>query len=1035
MSLADRGGGGGEVSSSQVPQYDGTNAMSGIRFITLMTAHIESQRPRGSAAQPLPLQQLANLIARGFPQHSPAARFHQEFTASSCAANPHLPPSPVAFNTYLLETLLWCISSPDKFPERIVALLRHVAEVDLDRSPADLLSFIVSSRTAYYEEHPRETCIVTDLNDNDEPIKRRNTPQEQARRDSYTAAACSSMEFKGRFKLQDADLEAVAITAKLEEIIAHLPEHQAYARQALERRQSRLHSDDFIDFTKFYFEIFQAQLCRAASADHLRYEQLRPNPSRETLEAFTARFTNYDLLCTPTKPRTMMEKVNHYINCLAIFDSALAHAVDSYIANQLPHGQEPTLVTVANQAARINKQIQSRRDQAALSRLPSDRSSAFPSSARAASPPPRASASRSRQVHFSAFAAPSSDVCRLCDRPHHGRPCFVVNPHLAPDTWYPPRDPQVYDIYVASCNARNITPKPATRSSAFPSSRPAASSTLSTSRPTPSRQQYSASSSYNRVPPSSSAAQTHTSHLAAAVDQGILQECPPESTRDEEDAMWHGCHMLQASEGVGFMSLMAVTRSQAATPTTLPATASEHTAPAPTTEAPAATPAAVQRLPAPRPFAQNPVRRGIPASSLPDPTRQARDRLQQASPPAPLAALLPATSSAPAPALATAAESALTASITYLAAQGPGVLEQMMLDSTYMLADLNGTTIRIPIANLRLPMTLELLGVLLQDSPAPLESTTTPHTATALCLHEDGKDSDEASLPELQSLTTESDASELELPSCTATHKMSCNALHTPAAKTVLGVDFSYLAPKQGSADPNTSISTHDSLDELPCTVAFTNHPDGAAASTSKTHTVCTHTAAQHSPLAPFTRKPVIVMRYPAVYSLLHERAEAGVSLVNAATGDLISCPINIVDSGSNMIITTLAFCKQHNLQFSVDDVTSTATSSGAVTSTLGKITTPLDIVLCKGTEHQMSLRLPIHVMGGRHSTFELLLGTPWLNAIGAVLDTLNSTLTYCPLLQCDANSWITHTIPLTTTTNNPSVLYQQDLTNPTPVD
>jgi hypothetical protein len=176
-------------------------------------------------------------------------------------------------------------------------------------------------------------------------------------------------------------------------------------------------------------------------------------------------------------------------------------------------------------------------------------------------------------------------------------------------------------------------------------------------------------------------------------------------------------------------------------------------------------------------------------------------------------------------------------------------------------------------------------------------------------------------------------------------------------------------------------------------------------------------------------------MRYPSVYSLPHDADPATtVCLVSAATGELLSRPVNIVDSGSNMIIVTQAFCNQHNLHYSSHDTTDTTTSSGAVTSTAGKLTTPVDIVLCKGTEHQMSLRLPIHVMGGRHSTFELLLGTPWLNAIGAVLDTLSSTLTYCPHLQCDADTVSTHTIPLLTTTSNPSILYQQDLTTPNPV-
>lgn len=184
---------------------------------------------------------------------------------------------------------------------------------------------------------------------------------------------------------------------------------------------------------------------------------------------------------------------------------------------------------------------------------------------------------------------------------------------------------------------------------------------------------------------------------------------------------------------------------------------------------------------------------------------------------------------------------------------------------------------------------------------------------------------------------------------------------------------------------------------------------------------------------APCTVPSRIVMHYPAVYTLPHNDPANSVSMVNPFTRTVLCCPRSIVDTGSNMIIIPITLARVLGLSWTKEHVMHTATSSGTVTPTLGKVTTPVDLVICHGTPDEMSVRLPIHIMGGNHTTFELLLGSPFINGVGADLLSLRSSLIYRPYLQSHGDATTTAGIRMYTTTSNPSANYVADLNNPTP--
>jgi hypothetical protein len=175
----------------------------------------------------------------------------------------------------------------------------------------------------------------------------------------------------------------------------------------------------------------------------------------------------------------------------------------------------------------------------------------------------------------------------------------------------------------------------------------------------------------------------------------------------------------------------------------------------------------------------------------------------------------------------------------------------------------------------------------------------------------------------------------------------------------------------------------------------------------------------------------------PSVTYLEAGKPTESLSLV--CNGKVLAAPRTLLDSGANINGIPLRVALACGAKFSDKQRMALRGASKTPSTTLGRVTTELDICLCLGTTSSVTLRLPLHVVDtGDNKSWDLLLGTGFLAAIGAKIDFLTSTLTFRPQLINTPNAdkaaiakLATHTIPITTTTNNPSAAYLRDLLSP----
>jgi hypothetical protein len=175
----------------------------------------------------------------------------------------------------------------------------------------------------------------------------------------------------------------------------------------------------------------------------------------------------------------------------------------------------------------------------------------------------------------------------------------------------------------------------------------------------------------------------------------------------------------------------------------------------------------------------------------------------------------------------------------------------------------------------------------------------------------------------------------------------------------------------------------------------------------------------------------------PAVTCIEAGPLEESIALVHK--GKVVARPRSLADSGANVNAITRQTAEASGAKFSKEQQLALKGAAKNPTSTLGRVTTEMDICLCLGTSSSVRLRLPLHVVDtGDNPSWDLLLGTGFLAAIGANIDFLSSTLTFRPELINTPNAdeaaiakLSTHTIPITTTTANPSAAYFRDLVSP----
>lgn len=175
----------------------------------------------------------------------------------------------------------------------------------------------------------------------------------------------------------------------------------------------------------------------------------------------------------------------------------------------------------------------------------------------------------------------------------------------------------------------------------------------------------------------------------------------------------------------------------------------------------------------------------------------------------------------------------------------------------------------------------------------------------------------------------------------------------------------------------------------------------------------------------------------PSVTYLESSEPAGGITL--ACNGKVLARPRTMLDSGANINGIPLRVALACGAKFSKEQRVALQGTSRTPSSTLGRITTELDVCLCLGTAHSITLRLPLHVVDtGSSRSWDLLLGTGFLTAIGATINFMTSTLSFLPELINTPNAdkaalskLATHTIPLTTTTDHPSAAFLRDLRGP----
>jgi hypothetical protein len=168
---------------------------------------------------------------------------------------------------------------------------------------------------------------------------------------------------------------------------------------------------------------------------------------------------------------------------------------------------------------------------------------------------------------------------------------------------------------------------------------------------------------------------------------------------------------------------------------------------------------------------------------------------------------------------------------------------------------------------------------------------------------------------------------------------------------------------------------------------------------------------------------------YPAVYSLTSGDPSSSLCLQHEHTGRIYPYRTAIFDSGSNLTIMSAAYCRRVGIQWSTDGGTSMVTSSGQSCPTHGRVTTPLLFTMRKGDgKHEVSVALEVQVVDSGSSTYDVILGTPFMNALATFVHVPTSTLCYYPRWLLHHDQSIVSSIPIATTTDHPTEAYRRTL-------
>jgi hypothetical protein len=102
-------------------------------------------------------------------------------------------------------------------------------------------------------------------------------------------------------------------------------------------------------------------------------------------------------------------------------------------------------------------------------------------------------------------------------------------------------------------------------------------------------------------------------------------------------------------------------------------------------------------------------------------------------------------------------------------------------------------------------------------------------------------------------------------------------------------------------------------------------------------------------------------------------------------------------------------------------------TSSGDTFETCGRLAKPLILVLAAGSPHALKVAVDCFVMRGQQDVYDLLVGTPFVNAVGGDISSFSSSFIYRPQLDVvGGDVAVTNSIAICTNASAIDHIYQE---------
>ena len=165
----------------------------------------------------------------------------------------------------------------------------------------------------------------------------------------------------------------------------------------------------------------------------------------------------------------------------------------------------------------------------------------------------------------------------------------------------------------------------------------------------------------------------------------------------------------------------------------------------------------------------------------------------------------------------------------------------------------------------------------------------------------------------------------------------------------------------------------------------------------------------------------------PAVYTFPATASPLGVTFRSSPNGPALATQRVILDTGANVVLASLDWVERNGLEWLPAATLQLRTSSGGTFSACGRLAQPLIVVLCAGTPEELKVAVDCYVMRDQSNLYELLIGTPFVNAVGGEISSFTNSFTYRPQLhKRGGDAWATHSMQICTYTGCAGEAYKE---------